>query len=142
MDNLVFTASGYVVHRPNPAMDHRYDDRQSPSFYEFGQRQPVIVKGRDIYVGDRNWEHGEAADHHNISTSVYDDQHGYFGGGPKWGNGNLLWYMFNSPTPGQHAGVAQALEQAGYPIPNHQYKEEDYLGEEDWEDDMGDLTVG
>jgi hypothetical protein len=136
MDAVRFSTEGYVVHRPNPDIDPNYDQRGAlgSDAAEFQGRRPVIVQGRDVYVGDQNWYHGDVASHHGIREDLFADPHGYFGGGKHWGNGALAWY--GATKPSDHPGIASALQQAGYPIPNHSETTppKDHFDDADWGD--------
>jgi hypothetical protein len=134
MGRLAFADNGYVVHRPNPEQDVDYDTRGDFGEEGFAGRQPVIVDNRDIYVGSPDWYHDDVAKHHGIDPDYWHLPQGYFGSkSPQWGGGNLKWYR----TPAEHPEIAQALNQAGYKIPNMDPEAQpDYETDDDlWADD-------
>lgn len=119
---LVFSNSGWIVHHPDPERDVDYNTRGAGPHgdgEEFQGRRPVLADPdtRNLYVGEENWYHGDTATHHGVGDKDYWTWHeGYFNGGPNWGNGALQWYGAADGPP--HQEIAQALTEAGYPIPN------------------------
>lgn len=134
---LVFSDNGYVVHNADKPHAAYPNDLSTPDSSDFQGRVPLIVKDRDIYVGRPNWYHDHVMGYHGVYSSPFDHPHGYFGGGKNWGNGDLSWYGYKEPTEQEHGAIAEALQEAGYPIPNptraapHLYDDDEDL----WDDD-------
>lgn len=137
---LVFSYRGYVLHQPDPETAHEFD----PMPYQvssFGGRIPLIIKGRDVYLGAPNWYHNDILHHHGIDADQWTHPFGYFNGNKDWGDGALKWYgtsRLDQADAGEdeHREVANALMQAGYPITNPNTKaHENGLDDDVWDDD-------
>jgi hypothetical protein len=144
MENLRFSHNGWIVHVPNPIQDPMYDERGADPVdaVEFQGRRPILAddRSRHVYVGEPGWYHGDVAEHHQLGYAALNDHYqGYFGGGPKWGNGALKWYH-GGPENNDHNDVLESLRETGFDIPDHPGKLDNGLQEHpkpviDWTDD-------
>jgi hypothetical protein len=128
MANINYTSNGYTVHSPEDWQYHPQTD-----YSNFMGRRPVLMSGRNIYLGHPGDYHLDAASHHDIPYDAQRDMYqGYFNGGPEWGGGKLE----------MHNEVHAALNELGHNIPESPPPVSPFqnLGEdenEDWDDDLG-----
>lgn len=143
MESIRFSRHGWVVHLPDRHKDPDYDNRGSEGIdaEEFAQRRPILAdtRKRHIYVGEPGWYHHDTGQHHGVDE--YSMDQGYFGGGPRWGNGKLKWYL-GGPENDDHNDIAETLRETGFDIPDDPDKLESGLAEPaplvNWADDDDD----
>lgn len=118
---MIFTASGIAVVPPSPERDPDYQSYgDHEGFSQFHGRVPLLwhPQSRRVYLGAPNWYHQDVVKHHGLDDykSAMEMTHGMVKGGPEWGNGHLTWFR---ESPEEHPEIAQALEDAGIEVPNH-----------------------
>ncbi len=105
---IKFTTEGYVVHTvPDDPIADATDEFADDGSEGFDGRIPLLLKGRDVYVGRPNWYHHQLLDYFHIQAA---DKEGYIGGGEQWGSGALQWYGGSTLDD---ASILEALAQAG-----------------------------